>query len=360
MELLRRETSRRQFLGALAAAGGAALFGLGALPGIRRVAEAHPQGGDLRHLAWVWQFSQDGAPEAIRPVLAAHNLGITLKTHDGTDWMAKYDSSRYAVTGPTQVRGLADYFERGGVAFHAWCVVSGLEPRREAELAAAVLGAGARSIILDVEAGRGFWRGTGADAALLGQELRRLQPGGRVYVSVDPRPWRAELVPLAEFAVFSDGFMPQAYWETFNSPGNVSRFEQSGWPTGSAGVTPELLLEVSRSVLKPYGLPIQPIGQGSASGDGAWQRFVDRAFQLGMGAVGVWRYGVTGSDVWQLLKKASPQGTGEVYVVQPGDTLSALARRWGVSVGAILALNGLSDPNYIRVGQRLRIPGRGS
>jgi len=45
-----------------------------------------------------------------------------------------------------------------------------------------------------------------------------------------------------------------------------------------------------------------------------------------------------------------------VYVVQPGDTLSGIARRYGTTVAAIVAANGISNPDFIWVGQRLIIP----
>jgi murein DD-endopeptidase MepM/ murein hydrolase activator NlpD len=45
-----------------------------------------------------------------------------------------------------------------------------------------------------------------------------------------------------------------------------------------------------------------------------------------------------------------------VHVVVAGDTLSALAQRYGVTVEAIAAANRLADPNRITVGQRLLIP----
>ncbi|MGB2693713.1 MAG: polysaccharide deacetylase family protein [Dehalococcoidia bacterium] len=44
------------------------------------------------------------------------------------------------------------------------------------------------------------------------------------------------------------------------------------------------------------------------------------------------------------------------YEVQPGDTLYAIARRFGVTVNALAAANGLADPSQINVGQVLRIP----
>lgn len=46
--------------------------------------------------------------------------------------------------------------------------------------------------------------------------------------------------------------------------------------------------------------------------------------------------------------------TGDVYIVQPGDTLSQISRRSGVPVGTIKKLNGISG-SLIRVGQRLKL-----
>ncbi|HEY77473.1 MAG TPA: LysM peptidoglycan-binding domain-containing protein [Thermoflexia bacterium] len=46
-----------------------------------------------------------------------------------------------------------------------------------------------------------------------------------------------------------------------------------------------------------------------------------------------------------------------VHVVQRGDTLFSIARRYGTTVDAIAHANGLADPRHIYVGQRLVIPG---
>lgn len=46
-----------------------------------------------------------------------------------------------------------------------------------------------------------------------------------------------------------------------------------------------------------------------------------------------------------------------VHVVQPGETLSAIARQYGTTTDAIRALNGVEDADAIDVGQRLNIPG---
>lgn len=45
-----------------------------------------------------------------------------------------------------------------------------------------------------------------------------------------------------------------------------------------------------------------------------------------------------------------------VYVVAPGDTLGAIATRFGVSLDTLVAANGIADPNRLAVGQQLLIP----
>ena len=49
----------------------------------------------------------------------------------------------------------------------------------------------------------------------------------------------------------------------------------------------------------------------------------------------------------------------EFYTIQQGDTLSAIAAAFGVSVQDIVTLNGLTSPDAIQAGQKLSIPGNG-
>lgn len=53
---------------------------------------------------------------------------------------------------------------------------------------------------------------------------------------------------------------------------------------------------------------------------------------------------------------ATPAGT-ITYTVKPKDTLFSIARSFGVTVSAIQEANGLTDPNAIKAGQVLTIPG---
>lgn len=314
--LFRQPVSRRRFLGMAAMAAAATTLGATCdLP--PPWPPVDPRGQGLPHLAWAWHFGVDGAPERIASVLAQNNLGIILKTHNGTDWMSRWDSSRYAITGPAQVGALAKYFEDNGVPFHTYCVLNGLNPQREAEMCAQVIGAGARSVFLDLEPFSGYWQGTPQSALIFGQEFQRRQPDGTLYLCVDPRPWVLSRIPVDELVTFSQGFAPMVYWETFNTQANVNAFVSSGFPPGQAGVTPEFLLDVSRSLLSKYGLSIHPVGQG-ASTDDAWVRFLSRVYELGMGSVSVWRYGVTNTNVWPLLG-ANPPGS-EVLAPTPTRT----------------------------------------
>jgi LysM repeat protein len=50
-------------------------------------------------------------------------------------------------------------------------------------------------------------------------------------------------------------------------------------------------------------------------------------------------------------------GGGGGYTVRSGDTLGAIAARHGVSVRTLAAANGITNPNSIRAGMRLRIDG---
>ncbi len=53
----------------------------------------------------------------------------------------------------------------------------------------------------------------------------------------------------------------------------------------------------------------------------------------------------------------SSPSPSQIHIVQPGETLTRIASRYGTTVSAIVAANGIADPSLILVGQRLAIPG---
>ncbi len=52
-------------------------------------------------------------------------------------------------------------------------------------------------------------------------------------------------------------------------------------------------------------------------------------------------------------------GEQQIYVVQAGDSLGAIAQRFHVTLDAIMAANQIKDPNFLFSGQQLKIPGQG-
>lgn len=76
--------------------------------------------------------------------------------------------------------------------------------------------------------------------------------------------------------------------------------------------------------------------------------------------------GIVGANTWNALYEAyqgilenvpsqKPENGTITYLVQPGDTLWSISRRYGVAVDAIKKLNGLTS-DVIQIGQTLKIP----
>lgn len=55
-----------------------------------------------------------------------------------------------------------------------------------------------------------------------------------------------------------------------------------------------------------------------------------------------------------------PAAGGGTYTVRAGDTLSGIAVKFNTTVGALASLNSIGNPNLIKIGQVLRLPGAGN
>jgi LysM repeat protein len=55
-------------------------------------------------------------------------------------------------------------------------------------------------------------------------------------------------------------------------------------------------------------------------------------------------------------ESAEPSTSGATYKVKSGDTLSAIALRFGTTVRALVQLNGITDPSRLKIGQVIKLP----
>ncbi len=100
-----------------------------------------------------------------------------------------------------------------------------------------------------------------------------------------------------------------------------------------------------------YG-PAQPTAQSGVWSGWSGFQYTDRGALPGIsGAVDLDRF----TDAVLLRPEEAP--ASRTYTVRPGDTLWAIARRYGTTVTALAAANGIQDPDRICPGQVLRIPG---
>lgn len=73
-------------------------------------------------------------------------------------------------------------------------------------------------------------------------------------------------------------------------------------------------------------------------------------------------YNSKGEKVYTPESKAeaTTAASDTIYTVKSGDTLSGIAKKYGTTYQALAAYNGISNPNVISVGQKIKIPVKGN
>ena len=61
------------------------------------------------------------------------------------------------------------------------------------------------------------------------------------------------------------------------------------------------------------------------------------------------------NTIQNIVNGKSGVSSAQYYTVQSGDTLSGIAAKYGTSYQKVAQLNGISNPNVIYVGQKLRV-----
>ena len=220
-----------------------------------------------RHSAWVWQFSVDGAPEGIAAALARQHMAALVKTHDGLDWMAKYDHTAAAISGPPQVAAIAVDIRTqrravprvGGDQGHR-SRRGGADGGRRARGRRAQPRAGPRGLrrVLDGVARGGRAVRPGAACANAERARRHLHRCAALAASTSCQ-CRSSCRSSTASGRSSTG-------KHSTPQDNINAFRYSGYPPDSDGISPMFLLDVAQRVLAPFDRWIVPIGQG-ASGD---------------------------------------------------------------------------------------------
>ena len=86
----------------------------------------------------------------------------------------------------------------------------------------------------------------------------------------------------------------------------------------------------------------------------------NKRYQLSQGMYDKYAKGQNGGNNGQADNQTNEQADKQpqtiTYTVKKGDTLSAIANRYGTTVSAIATANNIDNPNYIQVGQQLIIP----
>ena len=70
-----------------------------------------------------------------------------------------------------------------------------------------------------------------------------------------------------------------------------------------------------------------------------------------------YEYVMPGQDGVGLFGNVFGTGQGTEYEIQPGDNLTEIARKSGTTIEALMEANGITDPNMIQAGAKLKIPG---
>lgn len=179
------------------------------------------------------------------------------------------------------------------------------------------------------------------------------------------------------FNLASDGIVGKSTWykisSLYTAVTRLAELDGEGTSLGIGTVPPDstlrqgsrgqdvITLQYLLNVVSEYYPSVPAPAQDGIFGSQTAQSVI--AFQK---AMRLSADGIVGPNTWNALYETyqgilqnvpspKPEGGTITYIVQPGDTLWAISRRYGTTVDAIKKLNGLTS-DVINIGQTLKIP----
>jgi LysM repeat protein len=172
-------------------------------------------------------------------------------------------------------------------------------------------------------------------------------------------------VSVAGIVTANPGLNPNfiSVGQTLNIPCSEQNLPPSAFPTAGPMPTPGAV-----NPTPPVGTPVPPVTTCQPTYTvqrGDWTYAIARRFGISVQALMAANPSINVNYLYpgQVLNipcGASPVPVpgpiGKTYVVQPGDTLFSIAVRFNTTVYAIQIANNLSNPNFLYVGQTLILP----
>lgn len=190
---------------------------------------------------------------------------------------------------------------------------------------------------------------------------------GTVYVSFGPSPHNSAYIMVGKYTnakLVSQYYQPAVQGASFNTAGQYTGGYQCGntsTSTGGSGSTPAQTAAKGWSPVGNGCYQAQPgatlSGLAAALGTN-YQNLATINHLKNANYIVVGQVICTSSNapVSGGVTPKSVSGFRCTYTIQRGDTLSALAARYGVSVQQLASANGISNPNLIDVGQVIHVP----
>ncbi|HZP26609.1 MAG TPA: LysM peptidoglycan-binding domain-containing protein [Dehalococcoidia bacterium] len=326
---------------------------------------------------WIWNWRRCDGGDAARVaerLQAAGCAGVIIKASDGPFW---FDQG-------LSWRELARQLRAHGIRTGAWGYCYGQNPAGEAQRIIETAGYGeAEFFVLDAESE--FEAQPAAAEELCSAARTGLGPDYPLFFSSFAIARYHRSFPFAIFAQYCKGAAPQVYWNAFGWPEEQSL----AWTFDD---------HVALGLPATYLFPVAGLyNEGSVHYPAAWE--IAGAWEQcrSRGSLGMsfWSYEHMDESMWQAVAQLSlptptsaPPADGDIpgrvstlesrvdaierrlgvvtapspsrtYAVQPGDTLSGIAGRFGTDWQALYQANRSligADPNYILPGQLLTLP----